>query len=69
MLVFLHHAYSRYLAVAEEAAAGRPTRGGRVRPLAKQDFSQRGGPGEVSANDWSLAPPCTSAAPFRAGPR
>ena len=41
-LVFLRHAYSRYLAVAEEAAAGRPTRGGRVRPLAKQDFSQRG---------------------------
>ena len=41
-LVFLRHAYRRYLAVAEEAAAGRPTRGGRVRPLAKQDFSQRG---------------------------
>ena len=41
-LVFLRHAYSRYLAVAAEAAAGRPTRGGRVRPLAKQDFSQRG---------------------------
>ena len=41
-LVFLRHAYRRYLAVAEEAAAGRPTRGGRARPLAKQDFSQRG---------------------------
>ena len=41
-LVFLRHAYSRYLAVAKEAAAGLPTRGGRVRPLAKQDFSQRG---------------------------
>ena len=41
-LVFLRHAYSRYLAVAKEAAAGRPTRGGRVRPLGKQDFSRRG---------------------------
>ena len=31
-LVFLRHAYSRYLAVRDEIAAGLPTRGGRTRP-------------------------------------
>ena len=46
-LVFLRHAYRRYLAVAEEAAAGRPTRGGRARPLAKQDFSRSSGRGRI----------------------
>ncbi len=41
-LVFLRHAYSRFLAVRESIAFGLPTRGGRARPLAKEDFSQRG---------------------------
>ena len=41
-LVFLRHAYSRFLAVRESIAPGLPTRGGRARPLAKEDFSQRG---------------------------
>ena len=41
-LVFLRHAYSRYLAVRDEIAAGLPTRGGRTRALTREDFSQRG---------------------------
>ncbi len=41
-LVFLRHAYSRFLAVRESIAPGLPTRGGRARPLTKEDFSQRG---------------------------
>ena len=40
-LVFLRHAYSRYLAVKDEIAAGLPTRGGRTRPLTREDFSQK----------------------------
>ena len=40
-LVFLRHAYSRYLAVKDDIEAGLPTRGGRKRPLTKEDFSQR----------------------------
>ena len=40
-LVFLRHAYSRYVAVRDEIAAGLPTRGGRTRALTKEDFSQR----------------------------
>jgi len=40
-LVFLRHAYSRYLAVKDVIEAGLPTRGGKVRPLTKEDFSQR----------------------------
>ena len=41
-LVFLRHAYSRYLAVRDEIAAGLPTtRSGRKRALTKEDFSQR----------------------------
>ena len=42
-LIFLRHAYSRYLAVKPEIEASLPSRGG-VRPaLTKQDFSSRGG--------------------------
>ena len=41
-LVFLRHAYSRYLAVKDDVVAGLPTRGGKKRRLAKEDFSQRG---------------------------
>ena len=40
-LVFLRHAYSRYLAVKDEIAAGLPTRGGRKRAVTREDFSQK----------------------------
>ncbi|MBN1458906.1 MAG: N-6 DNA methylase [Armatimonadetes bacterium] len=41
-LIFLRHAYSRFLAVKETVEASLPKRGGKTRPLAKEDFSQRG---------------------------
>ena len=40
-LVFLRHAYSRYLAVRGEIAAGLPTRGGRRRAVTREDFAQK----------------------------
>jgi len=40
-LVFLWHAYSRYLAVKDNIEANLPTRGGKARPLTKEDFSQK----------------------------
>jgi type I restriction enzyme M protein len=40
-LVFLRHAYSRYLAVKDTIEANLPTRGGKTRPLTKEDFSQK----------------------------
>jgi len=40
-LVFLRHAYSRFLGVKDVIEAGLPTRGGKTRPLTKEDFSQR----------------------------
>ena len=40
-LVFLRHAYSRYLAVKDDIEANLPTRGGKRRALTKEDFSQR----------------------------
>lgn len=40
-LVFLRHAYSRYLAVKDAIIASLPTRGGKTRPLTKEDFSQK----------------------------
>lgn len=40
-LVFLRHAYSRYLNVKVEIVAGLPTRGGKTRALKKEDFSQK----------------------------
>ena len=40
-LVFLRHAYSRYLTVKDDIEADLPTRGGRKRPLGKDDFSRR----------------------------
>ena len=40
-LVFLRHAYSRYLAVKDAIEVGLPTRGGKTRPLTKEDFSQK----------------------------
>jgi len=40
-LVFLRHAYSRYLSVKDAIEANLPTRGGKTRALTKEDFSQR----------------------------
>ena len=40
-LVFLRHAYSRYLAVKDDIEAGLPTRGGKKRALTKENFSQK----------------------------
>lgn len=40
-LVFLRHAYSRYLNVKDVIEAGLPTRGGKTRSLTKEDFSQK----------------------------
>jgi len=40
-LVFLRHAYSRYLAVKDDIEANLPKRGGKRRALTKADFSQR----------------------------
>ncbi len=41
-LIFLRHAYSRYLAVKPEIEANLPSRGGKTRPLTKEDFSSKG---------------------------
>ncbi len=41
-LIFLRHAYSRFLAVKDGIAATLPTRGGKPRALSKADFSQKG---------------------------
>lgn len=40
-LIFLRHAYSRYLTVKDEIESNLPTRGGKTRPLTKEDFSQK----------------------------
>jgi len=40
-LVFLRHAYSRFLGVKDNIEANLPTRGGKTRPLTKEDFSQK----------------------------
>ncbi len=40
-LVFLRHAYSRYLAVKDKIEANLPTRGGVKRELTKEDFSKK----------------------------
>jgi type I restriction enzyme M protein len=40
-LIFLRHAYSRYLSVKGEIEANLPTRGGKKRAVAKEDFAQR----------------------------
>jgi len=41
-LIFLRHAYSRFLAVKDEIVASLPSRGGKTRDLTKEDFSQKG---------------------------
>ncbi len=40
-LIFLRHAYSRFLAVKDEIVQSLPTRGGRPRDLTKEDFSRK----------------------------
>jgi len=40
-LVFLRHAYSRYLAVKDGIEANLPTSGGKTRALTKEDFSRQ----------------------------
>src|SRR2546425_2624704 len=40
-LIFLRHAYSRYLAVKDAIEASLPKRGGKTRPLTKEDFSKK----------------------------
>lgn len=40
-LVFLRHAYSRFLAVKDDIESNLPKRGGKTRALAKADFSQK----------------------------
>ncbi|MFH0967167.1 MAG: N-6 DNA methylase [Methanobacteriota archaeon] len=40
-LIFLRHAYSRYLMVKEEIEKTLPKRGGKTRSLTKEDFSQK----------------------------
>ena len=40
-LVFLRHAYSRYLAVKDDIIATLPTRGGKTPKLTKKDFSKK----------------------------
>ncbi|AVJ56733.1 DNA methyltransferase [Idiomarina sp. OT37-5b] len=41
-LIFLRHAYSRFLAVKPQIEASLPSRGGVTRPLTKEDFSSKG---------------------------
>ena len=41
-LVFLRHAYSRFLTVKDKVEANLPRRNGKTRPLTKEDFSQQG---------------------------
>ena len=40
-LIFLRHAYNRYLAVKDGIEANLPTRGGKTRDLTKEDFSRK----------------------------
>ena len=41
-LIFLRHAYSRFLKVKAEIEPSLPTRGGKPRALTKEDFSRKG---------------------------
>ncbi|WP_129596554.1 type I restriction-modification system subunit M [Methanohalophilus profundi] len=41
-LIFLRHAHSRFLSVKEELEQSLPKRGGKTRPLTKEDFSGKG---------------------------
>ena len=41
-LIFLRHAYSRFLVVRDEVVRSLPSRGGKTRSLVKEDFSTKG---------------------------
>ena len=41
-LIFLRHAYSRFLRAQDDIKASLPSRGGVTRPLTKEDFAGRG---------------------------
>nr|WP_261361495.1 type I restriction-modification system subunit M [Aeoliella straminimaris] len=41
-LIFLRHAYSRFLRVKDEVEANLPSRGGKRRAMTKEDFSEKG---------------------------
>ena len=41
-LIFLRHAYSRFLAVKDEVVKSLPSRGGKTRAINKEDFSTKG---------------------------
>ena len=41
-LIFLRHAYNRFFKIKAEIESKLPVRGGKVRPLTKEDFSQKG---------------------------
>ena len=41
-LIFLRHAFNRFKVVRDEIVAGLPTRGGKSRPLTKEDFAKKG---------------------------
>ena len=41
-LIFLRHAYSRFLGVKDAIVANLPKRGGKTRALTKEDYSQKG---------------------------
>src|SRR5271157_4605499 len=41
-LIFLRHAYSRFLSAKKEIQPNLPQRAGQTRPLTKEDFSRRG---------------------------
>ncbi|GGK71787.1 N-6 DNA methylase [Rufibacter glacialis] len=41
-LIFLRHAYNRFLVVKKEVEASLPSRGGVTRPLTKEDFKRKG---------------------------
>ncbi|MFM7458673.1 MAG: type I restriction-modification system subunit M N-terminal domain-containing protein, partial [bacterium] len=40
-LIFLRHAYSRFLKIRSEIEASLPSRAGQTRPVTKEDFSGR----------------------------
>ena len=40
-LIFLRHAFSRYMAVKDQIETNLPKRGGKTRSLMKEDFSQK----------------------------
>ncbi|PLY16815.1 MAG: DNA methyltransferase [Sedimenticola sp.] len=63
-LVFLRHAFSRFLGVKDAIEAGLPTRGGKTRPLTKEDFSQKSANVIEPAGGTVLDPACGSGGMF-----